>query len=784
MRNVLLIVLFASIFFAGCSYDPPAPIMVKRVNTNVNYLTDVKPILDKRCVTCHSCYNSPCQLKLSSFEGADRGATKELVYKVERLTAQAPTRLFIDAESTEQWREKGFYSVTENSAEEGFNNSTMAHLLRQKMKFPISKGEYRPELDELICAEDGEELAEFLDDHPNRGMPYGFPALTQTEYAIILDWLQEGAKGPSQEEQLVLQKPSDPATLAISKWESFLNAEDAKHQVTARYLYEHLFLAHLHFPEAPNEFYEVVRSKTASPKKIEVIATLRPFDDPGVDVFYYRIRKIYSTIVHKTHIVFELDDAEFNTINRLFIQSEWIGKPHKMDYNEVRSANPFLTYEQIPAEARYRFLLNNSEYITRTFIRGPVCKGQIALNVVHDHFWIMFMDPEHDLTIQDPQFILDEVENLSLPIEKGSSMGIFSTFSDRYLDRYSSYMDDKGNLYKNSKKPIDINNIWKGGLAGDAPMLTVYRHFDSATVRKGALGQLPRTMWVMDYPQFERLYYALVAGFDVFGNLSHQTNIRRYMDFLRAEGELNFVAFLPEDERINILQSWYKGDEAFDELSEREVRVQNNIHYVTDDPKREFVEMLVDRHFSKVTNIKFDNNYIFANEEVEIKLPISYDSPDDYIQALRVVSRPGTSFMKLINGANSNVALIRVVGNDGEDSVISIIINRWHDNVNSLFDEEERLDASKDTADFILGSLGSYPNFFFVVKEDDLPDFFDLLEHYEDTPEYIGKLLHYGVARNDIDFWEHYDWFQEHFYKEQPIQSGMYDLNRYYYRAW
>ena len=784
MRNVLLIALFASIFFAGCSYDPPAPIMVKRVNTNVNYLTDVKPILDKRCVTCHSCYNSPCQLKLSSFEGADRGATKELVYKVERLTAQAPTRLFIDANSTQEWRTKGFYSVTENTAEKGFNNSTMAHLLRQKMEFPISKGEYRPERDELTCAKNGEELAEFLDDHPNRGMPYGFPALTQEEYAIILDWLQEGAKGPTTQEQALLERPSDAAQVSIDKWETFLNASDAKHQLTARYLYEHLFLAHLHFPDAPDEFYEIVRSKTSKPKKIDVVATVRPFDDPGVSKVYYRIRKIHSTIVHKTHIVFEMDDRQYNTINKLFIQSQWIGEPHMMDYDEVRSANPFLTFAQIPAVSRYQFLLNNSEYITRTFIRGPVCKGQIALNVIHDHFWIMFADPEHDLTIQNPQFLLDEAINLSMPIEKGSAMGVFSTFSDRYRDHYARYISDKARLYVKSTQKRDMDVIWKGSVAEDRPMLTVYRHFDSASVMAGARGQLPRTMWIMDYPQFERLYYALVAGFDVFGNLAHQTNVRRYMDFLRMEGEFNFVSFMPADKRWKILKSWYIGDDAFDDFKGIDYSKRSDIDFMTDTPKREFVVNLVNHHFSKVTKVKFDQNYIYADENMGSTLPKVYNTSDDYIRALRFVSRPGTSFMKLINGANSNLALLRVIKKGGKDDVVSIIINRWHDNVNSLFGEEDRLDASKDTADFIRGSIGSYPNFFFVVKEDDLPDFFDLLEHYEDTPEYIGKLLHYGVARNDIDFWEHYDWFQEHFYKEQPVESGMYDLNRYYYRAW
>jgi len=30
------------------------------------YLNEVKPILENRCVVCHGCYDAPCQLKLTS----------------------------------------------------------------------------------------------------------------------------------------------------------------------------------------------------------------------------------------------------------------------------------------------------------------------------------------------------------------------------------------------------------------------------------------------------------------------------------------------------------------------------------------------------------------------------------------------------------------------------------------------------------------------------------------------------------------------------------------------
>ncbi len=67
-----------------------------------------------------------------------------------------------------------------------------------------------------------------------------------------------------------------------------------------------------------------------------------------------------------------------------------------------------------------------------TFIHGPVCKGQIALNVLDDHFWVMFMDPDHDLSVAYPAFLKLHGDNLRMPIEKGSDYGIFDALTDEY----------------------------------------------------------------------------------------------------------------------------------------------------------------------------------------------------------------------------------------------------------------------------------------------------------------------------------------------------------------
>ncbi len=71
------------------------------------------------------------------------------------------------------------------------------------------------------------------------------------------------------------------------------------------------------------------------------------------------------------------------------------------DYGAFARANPFATFAAIPAQARYQFMLDDAEYFVRTFIRGPVCRGQIATDVIRDNFWVFFQDPQHDIYLTD-----------------------------------------------------------------------------------------------------------------------------------------------------------------------------------------------------------------------------------------------------------------------------------------------------------------------------------------------------------------------------------------------
>ncbi len=784
MKYAPFLLLFVFFILSGCAQKVLAPVPVNTPSRTIHYQAEIKPILDRRCVVCHSCYNSPCQLKLSSYEGVDRGGTKKPVYDATRLTTMNPTRLFIDAQKTQQWREKDFFPVTESSAREGFNNSIMLQILSHKMDNPISSGDYFSEADDLTCSETRIELGGYLEKHPNRGMPFGFPPLSRDEFQLIAGWLAQGAKGPTPVEQKRLVTPPQPDAAAIEKWERFLNTDDAKHGMTSRYLYEHLFLAHITFETGTNEFYELVRSKTPPGTPVQLINSVRPFDDPGVTSFYYRFRKIHSTIVHKTHMVYTFNDKKMARIKELFIQPKWLQKPHLVDYDVKRSANPFDTFEQIPPRSRYQFLLDDIHYVIMTFIRGPVCRGQVALNVIHDHFWVMFKDPEHDLSIRFPGFLQHHKEKLIMPIETGSKLPIIGLLGNKYQKAAKEYYRIRQQTYDTvyHYDGLGVESVWKGNRAADAPLLTVYRHFDSASVHKGALGALPRTIWVMDYPLVERIYYALVAGFDVYGTLGHQLAVRLYMNNLRIEGESYFLNLLPPVDRLKTMKSWYLGMD-FEKVGYRDGNMAASFPYTANDPKRELVEYLVDNHFRSDVGISFDQVNYFKSEKEYPQLPEKFETLADYLQGFKAISVPGMMLYSLVNDHNANLIYIRIRKENETDEVVTMIINRWHDNVNFLFKEEGALNHINDRADYLRGFHGSYPNYFIDIRQRDLPEFFELLQTATDRKELMIRFHKWAINRSNKKFWEYYDWFQQRFNKEQPMQAGLFDLNRYFHKA-
>ncbi|MEH6582107.1 MAG: fatty acid cis/trans isomerase [Halioglobus sp.] len=717
---------------------------------------------ERRCMVCHGCYDAPCQLKLEASAGLERGASKAKVYDGTRLVSAELTRLFDDGLTEEQWRKKGFYPVLDQKHPK---KGTMYRMLDLKKANPLPpSGPIAQDFDFALNRDQQcpkpDEFDKFAKKYPLWGMPYGLPGLDSQEHNLMTRWLDEGAPAPQ-------PAPLSPAMQdQIARWESFLNGSSNKEKLMSRYLYEHLFLAGLYLEEADKPvWFRLVRSHTKPGRNIGLISTRRPFDDPRANEFYYRLQRMPLSILDKRHMLYRFDQDRMDWYRSLFLAPDYeVAKLPGYDPDTV--INPFKRFRTIPIQSRYEFLLKEAQFSIMNFIKGPVCRGQIALSVIDDHFWVMFVNPGSAHPEMDAEFLSNESENLILPtVSTGTPVDLFrwrrfAKAEQRYAAAKAEYI---GQEMDREDRTLDMDDLWQGDGINANASLTVFRHFDTASVVKGMVGQTPKTAWVINYPLLERIHYLLVAGFDVYGGATHQLESRLYMDFLRMEGEYNFLMFLPAADRPKIRDHWYRGardsvKEHYFSTSEAFQR-DTDIVFKTDDPKTE----LLQRMRKKIHG-------------AEAK---TYDYRVDASPAMI------TAFEKLENnvGAHNSfmphVSFLNVIGSS-RDEVYTIIRNAGHSNISQPFGEQERRLPEEDSLTVVRGFLGAYPNVFMQINESELANFVKNVASLKKPGDRTAIIDRYVVHRNAPWFWRLSDKFHKMYQERDGMAAGIFDYNRYY----
>lgn len=756
-------------------------------NKNIGNLTDssdksskhiftakVKPILDSRCVVCHGCYDAPCQLKLSSAAGLIRGATDKKVYDSSRLTDEDPTRLNVDATNKHEWREMGFHSIFgEQLGSKGDESFTVKDGIFQKIlalkkshPLPIEKdGRLSDTFDlslnrEWSCPTE-DEFESYVEDTPHWGMPYALPALTEREYNILVEWAQNGAPMPNS------TRPNNDVEETIATWESFLNNPTLKGKLVSRYIYEHLFLANIYFPEISKEhFYKIQRSFTPPGEPVKVIPTRRPIDDPGTETFYYRLSPVDASIVAKTHIPYPFDKQQLKRFRTLFYAPRY-EVSSEVGYDHKDGINPFITFEQLPLESRYRFMLEQAQFTIRGFMKGTVCRGQVALNVIDDHFWVSFVSPKNSPLINDAEFIQKNAHLLSLPTYETSDLEPFNNWIEHSKNqkRYLKAKYDFLNRQFNKDTPLDMHYVWDGNGNNQNAALSVFRHFDSASVTKGFVGGEPKTMWLIDYPILERIHYLLVAGFDVYGNVGHQLLTRLYMDFLRMESELDFLNFLPENSHKEVANFWYRGtDEKVKSLvngSHTNIYLESSLEFENEghkSHKSHLISEIKDR-----LNKVLDNDVSLNNDK----------TPKNHKSALtRLASLTGKGASLLPEQA------ILLVQSEKQSQLYTILRNSAHSNISGLFNEDDRRLIEEDTISVLWGITGAYPDAFWKVDDTAIENFVDTIMRITSEDDYRNLMKQYGIRRTSNNFWQHSDNIHELFKSAADVEYGILDYNR------
>jgi hypothetical protein len=229
------------------------------------------------------------------------------------------------------------------------------------------------------------------------------------------------------------------------------------------------------------------------------------------------------------------------------------------------------------------------------------------------------------------------------------------------------------------------------------------------------------------------------------------------MDFLRMEGEQNFLFFLPERDRIPLRNFWYRGatqDTKNHVMSESVAySQQTDIQYHTDNPKQELLSILQQRQP--------------GGEAAQ------YQPADPRFTKLQTLQ--GTPFSLM-----PEVAFVEVLGEGDSISVFTILHNDSYSNNAQIFEDQKRRIPQEDYLTVVKGFIGAYPNVFFQLSDQNLEDFVQTIMSMRNAADYANLVTVFGVRRTNVPlFWPLSDRLNAHYKENRPIEAGLFDLNRY-----
>jgi Fatty acid cis/trans isomerase (CTI) len=775
--------LLAAIVLQGCNGNgeqtPTSADMSPAAGSSPEYSRYIQPIFNRRCIACHGCIGSPCNLKLDSFRAAERGALGRNPYSVH---FEPYLRTDMDVvQTTEQWRRRGFFPVLfrDGPAERNMERSPMFQMLTtgyrnnqpgfsREALMPSYQSRY-----DHACPSSPTALKEHLEEHPISGMPFGLPAISERDFDTIKAWIASGSPGPTDKERETAQQIGNLD--AVRQWEAFFNSPDKRIQLVARYIFDHVFLAAIVLEESPDDFFRLVRSKTPPPRvakdeegrehiihsPVDVIATPLPYDDPyryaGIDRFYYRLQKITTPIVQKNHFVWRLTLQDIDHLKRLFLTADWD------DHAELDPpwgiGNPFRIFQAIPAEARYRFMLENSELIISGITDGPVCLGQTATYAVKDHFWVFFLDPEFDVSVQDPRLGLKS----------------WNVFMDRSMFGNDAYEAAYARaLAKITPNGYSMEAIWNGDRKDPDAWITVLRHESNTSSMRGRQGGIPRTFWLMGYSGFERIYYDTVASFKYWEGDPKKLETLIFFNDLRQEFEDNFLLLLPKEKRDKIRHQWTQGIGAVGLFfmpfagEDQPTRIQTGAQH----PLLSLVDQ-IQNHLGRKVSGPVDRLNPWLKPDASLDDPIeNYEAWVNAVATLTVTTH--YKFPRFL----PSVILLKL--NHGDDSrVYSLIANRVYASQDTLVFQNGTALPDQDTMSVYKTLIGGFPNLFMELELEQAPQFLKELRDIQTLEDWTEFKYRYGILRNSARFWPMYDWFNEWNFSHRGIEAGYLDLSYY-----
>src|SRR5262249_23890740 len=169
--------------------------------------------------------------------------------------------------------------------------------------------------------------------------------------------------------------------------------------------------------------------------------------------------------------------------------------------------------------------------------------------------WIWFVKPESDPTVLDPHLGLDSYATFFS--KDGNLVSGVPVLGDKYGEpTYRAALE--ATLRRLKPQGLGVGDVCTPAGSNANAWLTVHRHQFSVamhTTQDRPITGMPKSVWLITYANFERMYYNAVDQYKYWGSLKHQNDTFNWQTYTRTEAEDLYVSLFPDQSYRDTLRA-------------------------------------------------------------------------------------------------------------------------------------------------------------------------------------------------------------------------------------